>query len=103
MRGDAGGEVSLAAEPAELGVGQPVAVAALTGPAEEDAAGGAAGQVVVERADDRGCEGDAGGLAAFAGDLEDAVAVVVAVVAEVSAQGLGDAQPAEGQQGDQGS
>ena len=77
VRGDPGREAGVAAESAELGVGQPVAVAALTGPAEEDAAGGAAGQVVVEGPDDRGGEGDAGGLAALAGDLEDAVAVVV--------------------------
>ena len=92
----------MAAEPAELGVGEAVAVGAFAGAADEDASGGAAVEVVVEGPDDGWCEGDAGGLAAFAGDLEDAVSVVVAVVADVGVEGFGDPQAAEGEQRDQG-
>ena len=102
VRGDAGGEAGGAAEPADLLVGGLVAVAALAVAAEEDRSGGAAGEVVVEGPDDGRGEGDAGGLAALAGDLEDAVAVVVAVVADLGVEGFGDPQPAEGEQGDQG-
>src|SRR3954467_10569898 len=61
-------EAGGAAEPAELGVGQSVAVGTLAGAADEYAAGGPPVEVVVERPDDGRGEGDAGGLAAFAGD-----------------------------------
>src|SRR4051812_32075089 len=66
VRGDPSGEAGVPAESSELGVGEPIAVAALALAAGEDGSGGAAGEVVVEGADDGGCEGDAGGLAAFA-------------------------------------
>ena len=78
--------------------GQPVAGAAFAGPADEDPAVGATGQVVVEGTDHGGCEGDAGGLAAFASDLENPVSVVVAVVADLGVESFGDPQAAEGEQ-----
>ena len=40
-----------------------------------------------------------GALAAFAGDAQDPVTLVVAVVADVSAESFGDPDPAEDQQG----
>jgi len=49
-------EAGLAAEPDDLFVGGLVAVAALAVAADEDPPGGASMGVVVERADDRGCE-----------------------------------------------
>ena len=46
--------------------------------------------------------GRPGRFAAFAGDLEDAVSVVVDVVADFGVEGFGDAQAAEGEQRDEG-
>lgn len=41
-------------------------------------------------------------LAASAGDLEDAVAVVVAMVADLGIEGFGNPEAAEGEQADEG-
>jgi hypothetical protein len=41
VRGDAGGQADVAAEPAKLGVGEPVAIGAFAAAADEDAAAGA--------------------------------------------------------------
>lgn len=51
VRSDPGREAGVAAETAELEVGQPVAVGALTGAADEDPAAGAAVEVDVESPD----------------------------------------------------
>ncbi len=68
----------------------------------EQRAGGPAGQVVVQDAGrDRG-ERDGGPPAALAGDAQDPVPPLGAEVAGVGGQGLADAQPVVGEQGDQG-
>ena len=90
------------AELGDLFVSGLVAVAAFAVSGDEDPAAATTGEVVVEGADDGRCEGDARGLATFAGDLEDAVAVVVSVVADLGVEGFGDPQAAEGEQRDQG-
>ena len=66
------------------------------GPAAAVADGG------VEGAADGGREGDEDGLAAFAGDAEDAVAVFLAEVADVQAGGFEDPQAEQAEETDQG-
>ena len=59
---------------------------------EQDRAGGPVGDGGVEAAADRGRKGDEDGLAAFAGDAEDAVAVFLAEVGDVRAGGFENPQ-----------
>ena len=79
-RGEAGGE----AEPGDLLLRGLVAVPGLAITRDEDSAAGAVAEVVVKGPNDGWGEGDPGGLVALAGDLEDAVAVIVAVVPNVA-------------------
>ncbi len=68
----------------------------------EQRAGGPAGQVVVQGVGrDRG-QRDSGPLAALAGDPQDSVPSLGAKILHVGGEGLADAQPVVGEQGDQG-
>ena len=68
------GQPGSPAKPGDLLARSLVAVAALAVAGDEDAAGSPSVEVVVKGPDDGWGEGDAGGLAALAGDFEDAVA-----------------------------
>ena len=61
----------------------------------------AAGDGVVDGAVDRGWERDEDGLAAFAEDAQDAVAVLFAEVGDVEAGGFEDPQAEEAEQADE--
>ena len=99
--GHVGGEdvVGVSVEVVAAGGGVPVHPDA-TG-VEQNRTAGAVADGLVEGSADRGWEWDEDGLAAFAEDTHDAVAVFLAEVGDIQAGGFEDPQPKEPEKADQ--